>query len=111
MSNIERESKELKSTSGKTVIVKSYLTAREMETINLSLVGDSKTDGSDGAKVSISIAAGIDWEKKILAAAIVSVDGNTTNPADSLLDWPDAEYKELKAQVLTTLGLSLKPTK
>lgn len=107
----ERETKEYTTTSGKKVVFKSYLTGREMETVNLALVGDRTAEaGDDGKKPVLPLSAGFAYFKSILTEAIVSVDGVTENPFDIALDLPNDEYTDLKNHLLEELKVNLKKT-
>lgn len=97
--------------SGKKAVIKSFLTAREMQTINASVIGEQKTDAMEGARVSLPIASGLIWEKKILESALISFEENTADPIERILDLPNEEYGELKAQIYTQLKINLKPAK
>lgn len=108
---MNRETKELSTLSGKKVVIYSYLSAREMQTVNAAVIGDQKTDGADGARVALPIAAGLVWEKKILEAAITSFDGKTEKPVEAILDLPNEEYTDLKDKVYTLLKINLKRAK
>lgn len=105
---MKRETSELSTISGKKVTVKTYLTAREMQTINTAVIGDSKTDAMTNGKVSLPIAAGLIYERKVMDAAVESVDGESKDPVEKLLDLPNSEYADIKGKVYELLKINLK---
>jgi hypothetical protein len=110
MSN--RELKEYVTTSGKKVSFKSYLTGREMEAVNLALVGDRTAEvGEDGEKPKLPLSAGMAYHKAILTNAIVSIDDVVENPMEIALDLPNDEYEALKKHILEELKINLGKTK
>lgn len=108
---MQRETKEVTTISGKKVVVQAYLTAREMQEINTSIIGDQRTDVTEGAKLSLPVTAGIAWEKKILEKALVSIDGDTNTPVEKILDFSNEEYNDLKAKIWEALKINLKQAK
>lgn len=110
MSN--RETKEYVTTSGKKVEFKSYLTGREMEAVNLALVGDREAQvGEDGEKPKLPLSAGMAYHKAILTEAIVAIDGVTENPIEIALDLPSDEFNAIKSHILEELKINLGKTK
>lgn len=106
-----RETTELTTTSGKKVVIKKYLTAREMQAINAAVVGDAKTEAGEGAKVNLPVSAGITWENKIMEKAIESFNGSTETPAEKVLDLSNEEYTDIKNKIFDELKVTLKRAK
>jgi hypothetical protein len=91
MSN--RETKEFTTPNGRTLVLKTYLTAREMFTVT-----DNK-DLKDSEKT-----------QKLAEAGIVSLDGSSENIGERLLDLPLADYTAIVKE-LTGLISDLTETK
>lgn len=104
-----RDTKEITSLSGKKAVIYIYLSARQTQEINASIIGDQKTELVEGAKVSLPLSAGVLWEKKTIEAALVSFDEVTTDPIERMLDLPNEEYADLKKQIYAQLKVNLKP--
>lgn len=93
----ERETKTLKTTGGHEVVYKSYLTGREFNEIQAVLIKDVKFNavGKDAQISGFDPSAIEASNKRMLEIAIVSVDGNTQNCADAILDLPYTETQEV----------------
>jgi hypothetical protein len=90
---MERETKEYVTPGGVKVLMKTYLTAREAVP-----VVDSK-ELSD-----------VEKSQKLAAAAIISLNGDTENISERMLDLPIKEYSAILTE-LTALIADLKETK
>lgn len=89
----DRATKEFSTPSGTKLVLKTYLTAREMFTVT-----DNK-DLKDSEKTL-----------KLAEAGIVSLDGSTENIGERLLDMPLADYTSVVKE-LTSLVSDLTETK
>lgn len=108
---MERQTKELETTSGKKVVIKAYLTARETQAINLSVLGNIQTEAGEHAKIALPASAGVTWENEIMKKSVESYDGGTDNPVEKLLDLPNEEYTDIKNKILDVLKVNLKRAK
>ena len=114
---MNRETTKLTTTSGKEVVVKTYLTARESNEIKRQMYDALKIDVSEaaipGAKVIKDIPASfmLDRERKMLEQVVVSIDGSTDGVLDRLLDLPAPEYEELLGRIGTLIGGDFQPSK
>lgn len=84
---MERQTKELETPSGHKVVVKEYLTAREMMPI-LKTASPTSTP-----------AENIEKALKMMELAIVSVDGVAENCIETIQDFPLSDYIFLTKQV------------
>lgn len=86
----DRPTKEIKTESGHTAVIKTYLTARE----TMGLVDSPDLPNSKKTQL-------------IAEQAIMSLDGSTEAIVDHLLDLPVAEYTEIIKEITATVN----PTK
>jgi hypothetical protein len=100
---MERETKEFTTPGGRQVIVKTFLTAREVNNVLRQIFGSqevsAQADGSPQAKLSMVV--GIERNIKLIETAVVSLEGSTENLADRLQDLPAAEYTTILNEVKT----------
>lgn len=90
---MQRETKTHVTPEGKQLVVKSYLTAGERNSLRAILLakmkinadGSNDASGVDGSVVDAS-------EAKLIEIAVVSYDGSAENIAQRLLDSKPAEY-------------------
>jgi hypothetical protein len=87
---MERQTDQLTTKGGHTVVLKAYLTAREMMTV------EDKRDLSDSQKT-----------QHLLGLAVVNLDGSADNLGEKSLDLPAADYLEIVKVVTATIN----PTK
>jgi hypothetical protein len=83
----ERTTKEVATPGGHTVVLKEYVTAREMMPILKS------------ASATSTPAENIDKALKMIEVAVVSVDGATENVIETVQDLPLADYMFLTKEV------------
>lgn len=94
----ERETKQISTPAGHTVVVKTYLTARETDGVLRELFKDQEaTEG----KPKVSLVMGLDRNINLVKAALVSIDGVTENAFDTLQDLPASEYAFVLKEVQT----------
>lgn len=94
MENNKRETKEYTTPSGRKVVLNSYITGREnreitnifLEKAEMTMVGN--TPNITGIKGDITNLA----ENKTIELMVVSVDGQTDNVLDTILDLPTQDY-------------------
>jgi hypothetical protein len=100
---MERETKEFTTPGGRQVIVKTFLTAREVNNVLRQIFGSqevsAQADGSPQAKLSMVV--GIERNIKLIETAVVSLEGSTENLADRLQDLPATEYTTILNEVKT----------
>jgi hypothetical protein len=101
---MNRETKALVTTSGKTLLVKSYLTGREMNDLKKDMYGAVKIDmaaASAGRSAINDLPATfmIDREAKLLEISVLSFDNSEKDVAARMQDLPNAEYQDALRQV------------
>lgn len=100
----ERETKEFSTVAGTKFVLKSYLTGREAADIKGTLLSSLKMSMSDleSKKVDmggISGAVLVEQERKTLTYLLVSVNGDSERPVETLLDLPSTEYDAVLKEV------------
>jgi len=93
-----RPTKEFTSPLGHKVIVKEYLTAREVNNVLTDLF-QSQEIATDDKSPKLSLLIGIKRNVKLVEAAVVSLDDETENLADRLQDLPVSEYTAILNEV------------
>jgi len=103
-----RETKKLSCPSGKEVEIKTYLTTRERDQVNLDLVGSEKvaTDGSP--LTNFSINGLIKSQQTIVKIMVISYDGNSENCFDRLYDGRPEDYDFISDELGKVMQESLK---
>jgi len=97
----ERETKEFTTPGGLKLVVKTFLTGREVNEVLKKLFGareiSAQSDGSAAAK--LPIATGIDRNVFLIEAAVVSFEGSAENILERILDLPAKEYTAILNEV------------
>lgn len=91
---MERETTELK-IAGHTLVVKTYLTGREMREVTNKYSSAVKMDmgmGGTPTMKDIDLTVSGEAEDLKIKLAVVSFDGKTENISDLLLDLPNDDY-------------------
>ena len=97
----ERETRNITTPGNHVVVLKTYLTGREVNDIKRVLFGSVSVErGEDGKPVvpQYPLALALDREKKLLEYTVVSIDGATDNAADKVQDLTAADYKLVVAE-------------
>jgi hypothetical protein len=82
------------------VVLKTYLTGREVNTVLKQIFGSQEVSTQDGTPLAkLSMTVGIERNIKLIEAAVVSLDGSMENLADRLQDLPSAEYTAILGEV------------
>jgi hypothetical protein len=89
---METNTKTFTTLGNHTVVVKEYLTAREVNGVLKQLFQGQSVSPERGASVKLSLLVGIERNIKRVEAAVISLDGSTENLADRLQDLPVSEY-------------------
>lgn len=95
------ETKEIKTKSGVVVVLKTYLTGREMRELrdiflrNAEMKTEGDTTKIEGLKGSIVTEV----ENKAIELAVVSLNGENENILESVLDLPAEDYEEIITEV------------
>jgi hypothetical protein len=98
---MERTNHEFTTPGGRKVLIKDYLTAREVNSV-LSEIFKSQEVSTDEARSGtskVSLLVGIQRNIKLIEAAVISLEGSTENLADRLQDLPASEYTAILNQV------------
>jgi hypothetical protein len=88
---MDRPTKEITTPGGVSVVVKTYLTAREVNDTLKQILGT--TGVSPDTKIELSAVVGIDRNIKLVEAAVVSLDGSTENIPERLGDLPINDWQ------------------
>ena len=92
----ERETRNVTTPGNHVVVLKTYLTGREVNDIKRALFGSVSIErGEDGKPVvpQYPLALAIDREKKLLEYTVASLDGIAENAADKVQDLTSTDYK------------------
>ncbi len=95
----ERKTREFTTPGGHTVVVKEYLTAREVNSVLTDLFKAQEVTPDAGSTPKISLALGVQRNVKLVEAAVISLDGSTDNLSDRLLDLPASEHTAILNEV------------
>jgi len=95
--NTQRETKEFTTSGGNVIVYKTYLTGREATEIEKVYLKDAKVNliGQDVKIDGVSPTIEYEAREKMLEMFLVSLNGNTENVKDLVLDLPDVEYQEI----------------
>lgn len=111
---MERETKVIETKSGNKIVIKTYLTGREANSIKEELYKSfkfnvsSKETGLDG---DVTGEMALNQEKKLLSVIVVSVNGKTEGILDLLLDMHNDEYQQIVSEVNAVFSGNLAPAK
>lgn len=93
----ERETKEIKA-GNHTIVVKTYLTAREANALKAliqSKIGYTIEDGIQTQKLNLDGTYLMEQELKALELVVVSLDGKTENVLELIQDLPADQYQKI----------------
>jgi len=93
----KRPTTEFATKNGHVIVMKEYITGREANEIQSSYLKDAKVRIVDGAPQidEFDVFSDEKAKKIMFNLMIVSVDGNTENVADSILDLRNEDYEEV----------------
>jgi len=92
---MERETKTIKTPSGKEAVIKSYLTAGERNQLRRIFLEGSRVNSASGQVNEFSGTLLEEAEKKLIELAIVSFDGSKETIYQRLLDERPEDYDYL----------------
>ena len=100
----ERQTKEITTPSGHTIVLRSYLTGRETTAVKAILFSKVEMSMSDmeNKKMGMGGLSGTllaEQERKVLDYLIVSVDGDAENPVEKFLDLPSVDYDAVTEEI------------
>jgi hypothetical protein len=100
----DRETREITTPGGHKVVLNAYLTGREANELKAVMFSALKMNMEDAqsGKVNVGDVPGtflMDQEKKALGFLLVSIDGETQDVVDKLLDFPSTEYDAVIKEV------------
>ena len=93
-----RPTREITTPLGHKVVVKDYLTAREVNGVLTELFKSQEISPED-KNPRISLIVGIQRNVKLVEAAVISLDDSTENLSDRLQDLPVTEYTAILNEV------------
>jgi hypothetical protein len=95
---MERTNHEITTPGGHTVVVKEYLTAREVNAILADLFKTQEVSADDKSP-KLSMLVGIQRNVKLVEAAVISLDGSIENLGERLQDLPSKDYTAILTEV------------
>jgi hypothetical protein len=95
---MERTTHEITTPGGFKVVVKDYLTGREVNAVLTDLF-KSQEISADDKSPKLSMLASIQRNVKLIEIAVVSLDDSTENLADRLQDLPSKDYTAILTEV------------
>lgn len=98
---MERTTHEFTTPLGRKVVLKDYLTAREVNAVLTELFKSQEVSPDEAGKAQprISLLVGIQRNIKLIESAVVSLDGSSENLPDRLQDLPASEYTAILNEV------------
>jgi hypothetical protein len=98
---MERTTHEFTTPQGQKLVLKDYLTAREVNSVlsDLFKTQEVSTDQEGKAAPHVSLLIGIQRNIKLIEAAVVSLEGSSENLAERLQDLPASEYTAILNEV------------
>lgn len=109
---MQRETKEVVTPSGSKIVIKTWISAREANTIKEEMLKGVKIDPTTGAQSSeISGDFVLTQEKTLIGLLVVSVDGDTNAFLEKLLDMRNEDYQFVIAEVNKIYSGNLTPGK
>src|ERR1700710_912295 len=99
-----RETREITTTGGHKVVLKTYLTGQEDNSLTSVLYGDLKMSVEDMQSGITSVkdipaTFVVKQEEKAIELLVVSVDGVTDNAAQTVLNFPKLEYQSFIVEI------------
>src|SRR5882724_8196981 len=95
---MDRPTHEFKTPGAHVVVVKDYLTAREVHAV-LNELFKSQEVSADDKSPKLSMLVGIQRNIKLVEAAVLSLDGSTDNLGDRLQDLQSTDYTAILTEV------------
>jgi len=100
----DRETKEIVTPGGHKVMLRTYLTGREANELKAVMYSAFKMnmDDAQSGKVGMEKVSGefmIEQEQKAIGLLLVSLDENTEDALNRLLDLPQTDYDAVKMEV------------
>jgi hypothetical protein len=95
---MERTNHEITTPRGFKVVVKGYLTAREVNAVLTDLFKSQEISAADKSP-KLSMLVGIQRNVKLIETAVISLDGSIENVAERLQDLPSKDYTAILTEV------------
>ena len=97
---MERETKEFTTPGGNKLVLKTYLTGREVNNVLKQIFGSQEVSSQGGVpQTKLSMVVGIERNIKLIETAVASLDGSSENLADRLQDLPSKDYAAILNEV------------
>ncbi len=93
---------------GRKVVLKSFVTARDMRVLKDMYLAVAKFDQKGGEIFDVNVEKANEIENKTLELVVVSVDGETEGIIEKLLDLPAHDYNEIFEEVQKVAGFDKK---
>ena len=98
---MERETRSITTPQNHTIVLKTYLTGREVNDIKRALFGSVSIERGDEGKPIVPqypLSLAIDREKKLLEYTVISIDGVQENAAEKVQDLVSTDYAFVVAE-------------
>lgn len=109
----ERETRKIKTPSGREVILKEWITGREAKELRKVFLNavELSASGTEIKSTNIKTSVIEEAENKALEMVVLSLDGDKENLIERLLDLPASDYQFIVAEVnKVTEGIAQKKT-
>ncbi len=101
-------SKDFETRGGHKVVLKEFVTARDMRTLKDMYMAVAKFDQKGGEVFDVDVDKANEIENKTLELVVISLDGATEGIMEKLLDLPASDYTEIFDQVQSVAGFDKK---
>ncbi|KKM78980.1 hypothetical protein LCGC14_1354470 [marine sediment metagenome] len=102
------ENTTLKTTNGREIVLKAYITARELRELKALYLAVAKFDPKSGEVFDIDPKKAEEIENKTIAMVVVSIDGKEDRILETILDMPIVDYNEIMEKMNDATGLDKK---
>ena len=102
------ETKTIKTQSGREVVLRTFITARDMRILKALYLAVAKFDVKGGEVFDVDAKKAEEIENKTLELVVVSVDGDKEGIVEKLLEFPSSDYNEVFEAVGEVTGLDKK---
>ena len=95
---MDRETKEITTSGGHKIVLKTYLTAGESRTVNAAIFEGAKFRFEDGtARMEEGISGMVmnSMQDALILSLVVSLNGTADNLVERCLDLPERDFEEL----------------
>jgi len=102
------ENRELKTTSGRVVILKEFITARDMRVLKGMYMEMASFDQKGASSFKVDAKKANEIEDKTIELVVISIDGTTEGIVELMMELPAKDYNEIFEAVQEVTGLDKK---